>query len=440
MRLPVFVFSLAALLSCRASRAPEVTRPPVPAAAPELRKGESDPLDSHALATMVPPGSAPVDKLIADLEARVGHVPKVDNWVVLGQAWVRKARETADPVYYLNADACADQALRLDPKSTQALELRTLLQLSNHQFARARDTGEAALAKRSDLPLMLGLISDADLELGDYDGAERRAQEMMNLKPCLPSYSRVSYLHWLHGDQKAALESVRLAIDSGDPKEPEAVAWVLVQAAMIFWNQGDVAGADAGFDRALTTFPDFPPALVGKGRVALARDDPKRAAALFDQAFHLSPLMETAWLLTDARTEAGDAAGAAASDAVLAKQGVATDPRTTALYWATHDREHARALEVAAAERQTRDDLYTEDTYAWALYRAGKIPEARAASDKALILNTPDARLLYHAGAIRLAQGQRIEGLALVRKALALNPHFDVTGAREARALVATAR
>ncbi len=48
--------------------------------------GQADPLDSHALAIMVPSETAPVDKLIADLEARVGHVSKVDNWVLLGQA------------------------------------------------------------------------------------------------------------------------------------------------------------------------------------------------------------------------------------------------------------------------------------------------------------------------------------------------------------------
>ena len=50
----------------------------------------------------------------------MAKLPKVDAWVVLGQAWVRKARETADPVYYLNADACATEALKLDPDSEQA--------------------------------------------------------------------------------------------------------------------------------------------------------------------------------------------------------------------------------------------------------------------------------------------------------------------------------
>jgi tetratricopeptide (TPR) repeat protein len=270
----------------------------------------ASPFAPHNLATMDPGGQGRVDLLIRDRETAVAKLPKVDAWVVLGQAWVRKARETADPVYYLNADACATEALKLDPDSEQAQELRVLLQLSNHQFALARETAEKALSKRPDSPLMLGLLSDAQLDQGDYDGAHRSLQSMLDLKPNLPSYSRAAYLQWLKGDRDEALKSVRLAFDSGDPKEPEASAWVLVQAAMIFWQGGDYQGAEAGFDKALQTFPDFPPALVGKGRVAMAQADPKQAAALLDQAFRQSPLMSTAWLLDDARVAAGDSVGA----------------------------------------------------------------------------------------------------------------------------------
>ena len=87
-------------------------------------------------------------------------------------------------------------------------------------------------------------------------------------------------------------------------------------------------------------------------------------------------------------------------------------------------------------ERRSRGGLYIDDTYAWVLYRAGRLAEARQASDRALRLRTPDARLLYHAGAIQLASGNSA-GRALIEKALALNPHFDLTGAAEARALLA---
>jgi hypothetical protein len=73
--------------------------------------------------------------------------------------------------------------------------------------------------------------------------------------------------------------------------------------------------------------------------------------------------------------------------------------------------------------------------YAWTLYRAGRLDEARHASDEATLLGTPDARLLYHAGAIRLAQGDA-SGRDLIQRSLELNPRFDYTGAEEAARLV----
>ena len=48
-----------------------------------------------------------------------------------------------------------------------------------------------------------------------------------------------------------------------------------------------------------------------------------------------------------------------------------------------------------------------------------------------------DARLLYHAGAIRIAQGEKAAGEKLVREALKMNPKFDPTGAAEAEKLLA---
>ena len=66
----------------------------------------------------------------------------------------------------------------------------------------------------------------------------------------------------------------------------------------------------------------------------------------------------------------------------------------------------------------------------------GKLAEARAASDKALALGTKDARLLYHAGAIRIAAGDKAGGEKLVKEALQLNPSFDRTSAAEAAKLV----
>jgi tetratricopeptide (TPR) repeat protein len=283
-------------------------------------------------------------------------------------------------------------------------------------------------------------LSDALLEMGRFDEAAQAAQKMMDLKPNLPSYSRASYIRWLRGDIEGAKSAIRQAIDARDLHSPEPGAWVLVQAAMIFWHLGDYSGADAGFDKALLLMRDYPPALVGKGRVALAQGDGARAAELLGKAYEASPLVETAWLLGDAKALAGDAKGAEEAYEKVVKAGRQTDPRTLALFYATKDKEHNEARKLAEEELKVRGDVYTQDTYAWALYRAGKLAEARAAIDKATALGTKDARLLYHAGAIRVAAGDKAAGEELVREALKLNPKFDVTSAAEAEKLLGGAK
>ncbi len=119
------------------------------------------------------------------------------------------------------------------------------------------------------------------------------------------------------------------------------------------------------------------------------------------------------------------------------RHGRSGDGRALSLYLSTHDRDPDEALALAEAESKIRRDLYSEDALAWALYRTGRLREAREASDKALSLGTRDARLYFHAGAIRLAAGERAEGLELLKRTLALNPGFDATGAAEARVLLA---
>lgn len=393
---------------------------------------------AKALALQPARGSAPVDALIAGLQRAAGqNRGKGELWVALGRSWIRKARETTDPGFYLNAKAAADVALDIDPGDATALDLEGLVLLNDHRFEEARALAQSVVDAHPQDPAALGTLSDALLELGRFDEAARSAQQMMDLKPNLPSYSRGSYLRWLAGDVEGAKRIARLAIDAGgDHRDPEPRAWALTQAAMIFLHEGDYLGAEAGFDRALGQMADYPPALVGKGRVAMARGDGPRAARLLERAYAASPLVETAWLLGDAQAMAGDLAAANEAYARVERTGKKVDHRTLALFWATKSEHAADALALAETEKAVRGGIYTNDAYAWALYRTGRIAEARAAIDQALALHTPDARLLYHAGAIRVAGGDRVGGLPLVRQALALEPGFDAAGAAEARRLL----
>jgi len=392
---------------------------------------------SRELALRDPGGTRPVDVAVRALQEKVRKLDKPEVWTALGELWVRKARESADPVYYVSADAAAQVALAAQPDFSPARSLRGLVLVNQHRFAEARDLATETLAKHPDDLLAYGVLSDSNLELGQYALATQAAQHMVDLKPNLASYARAAHLMFLHGDLAGAKEAYRLAIDAGaDARDLEPRAWVIVQTALLFFSQGDLPGAQAGFDEALRELPHYPPALVGLGKLALARGDGKAAVAALAEAVAASPLLETRWLLGDAKKLAGDAAGAEAVYAQVQKEGAAIDPRTLALFLATHDRDPARAVILANAERKVRDDVWTEDARAWALFRAGQLAEARTASDAAIALGTPEARLWYHAGAIRLAQGDA-SGRAMVERALKLNPGFDLTGAAEARALLA---
>ena len=426
----------ALVAGCRKTPAPAPTAAK-PAA--EARRGAA-PLTSEecrALCIADPAGATSVDQELRSSQKRVSGFPmKSDDWVSLGRQWVRKARLAADPGFYVNANGCTAVALEVEPGFLPALELRGLVLMNDHKFEEARQIAEDILARDAENFLALGTLSDALLELGRYDEAAEAAQRQMSVRPNMATYSRGSYIRWLKGDSRKAKSFIKDALVSRDARDAEPAAWTFVEAATIFWHQADYDGADAVYAEALRWVPDYPSALVGRGRIAIAKEQPRPAIEYLEKAYRIRPLPETAWLLGDAREMFGDAKGAGEAYDRVVRQGRRGDRLTLALFYATKNRDIDEALRLIEEERALRGGIYVDDTYAWALYRAGRIAEARKASERALRLGTKDARLLYHAGTIRRAAGDEVGGRKLVGQALALNPRFDWTGAAEARKLL----
>ena len=100
-------------------------------------------------------------------------------------------------------------------------------------------------------------------------------------------------------------------------------------------------------------------------------------------------------------------------------------PCLVALFYADHDLKAEEAYNLASKEYEARRDIYGADALAWTALKAGKLAEAQAAIKEALRLGTQDARLLYHAGVIARAAGDRAAAGDYLRRALALNPQFD---------------
>jgi tetratricopeptide (TPR) repeat protein len=443
MKTPLLVFPLVLLLTActtpptggpgaTVSAGPEVAPP---SSAPVARPPEAT--TAMTLAMSDPGGSMPVDAEVRGAQQWVRRLPKSnDKLIELGRAWIVKARHAADPGYYLNAKACAELVLEREQDSWLGRELLAQVLLNQHKFADAKDMCEQVLARDKEAFITLGVYSDTLLELGREDEAIKAADRMVAFKPNGASYVRVSFLHWLLGDLGAALNAAKLAIESSnDPGAPEPKAYALVQAANFFWHKGDYEGAQAGYTKATSALTNYAPALLGLGRVALAQGNEKRAVELIELANKESPTVEIAWRLGDARAAAGDTAGADEAYGWVVKRGRQSDPRTLAHFYAVKNRDIEEAVKLAEAEMRERPGVFTQNVYAWALYRAGKLEQAKTTIERATRLGTKEPELLYHLGAIKIATGDRTAGKMLVKEALALNPHFDPTAAPEANAL-----
>ncbi|MFN8498437.1 MAG: tetratricopeptide repeat protein [Anaerolineae bacterium] len=376
---------------------------------------------------------------IARLQARLKQKPDdARSMTQLGGAYLQKARETGDPSYYGRAEAVLKQALAQNPADLDALGFMGSLALSRHQFRDALQWGEKARAISPERAYTYGVLGDAHVELGEYAAAAEAIQAMMDRRPDLSSFSRVSYVRELYGDIPGAMDAMQQAIVSGGPNA-ENTAWATVQLGLLYFNQGQPDQADALFASALAGYPGYIPARVGQARVLAARGQYDDAIAILRQAVDAMPMPEYVILLGDLYTAAGrDADAAQQYDLVRAIQqlykanGVEVDLET-ALFDADHDHDLPNALARARQGYADRPSIHGADVLAWTLLKAGQPAEAQGLMGQALRLGTRDALMFYHAGMIALANGDTAQAETYLARAMETNPHFSVIQAPQAQ-------
>jgi Tfp pilus assembly protein PilF len=94
-------------------------------------------------------------------------------------------------------------------------------------------------------------------------------QKMVDLRPQLSSYSRVSYMRELHGDLIGAIDSMKMAISAGGSRE--SVAWAHVHLGNLYITTEQYPTAQREFDAALSDFPDYAQAYAGLGNLSIAQ-------------------------------------------------------------------------------------------------------------------------------------------------------------------------
>ena len=404
-----------------------------------LLRGDEPPAgkDTATVTSVAGTGSS-TDRLITGFQRRLKDNPEdFSSYVNLANAYLQKVRETGDPSLYAKADDLLDQAGKIEPQNPELSATRGILALARHDFARALEFGERALALNTESARYYGIVGDAQIELGRYEEAIASYQKMIDHRPDFSSYSRVAYARELYGDPEGAIQAMQDAVEAGAPV-PENKAWAYVQLGNIRFTTGKLQEAAKDYDLATKTLPNYPPALAGQARIASARGELEQAAALYQQAFDRMPLAEYAINLGDVYTEMREKKEAAEQydlvrviDKLYRANGVNTDLEI-ALFYADHDVNLQTSLEKARAAYDARPSIHAADTLAWTLYKTSNYKEAQKHSSEALKLGTRDPLKLFHAGMISKALGQRERAREYLQQAVDLNPHFSLLYSDEA--------
>ncbi len=361
-----------------------------------------------------------------------------------GDDYLQKARETGDVAFYSRAEQAYRAARRVDPGSSAAATGLGTLALARHDFAGGLREGMRAHRLAPDVVRPLGVIVDAQVELGRYRDAAHTLDAMVARKPNLASYARVSYFRELHGDLPGALEAMRFAVSAGGPS-PENVAYVRTLLGNLELQLGHLAAARMSYREALSQVPGYPAADAGVARIDAARRHYGPAIARLRGVVGRLPLPEYVIALGETEIAAGRAAAGRrdlelvrAEQRLLAGAGVNTDVEL-ALFEADHG-SRRRAVALARRAWAVAPSVRSADALGWALTRSGRAAAGLRFAHRALRLGSRDPMFLYHAGIAASAAGARAEAVRNLRSALALNPRFSPLAAPRARRVLEALR
>ncbi len=377
----------------------------------------------------------PTDNQIAYYQQLLKRNPRnATAYYGLGDALIRKARESGDPAYFNRAEEALEKSLEITPKNAGAKRHLAYVSYSRHEFESAAIHARKAIEMDSTDADSYGVLGDALLEVGEYEKAEEAYKRMMELNESLYSYSRLAGLKSMRGHVTGAMADLQRAITAGrDAKQPaESVAWAEWQLGIDHFSLGNLEKAETYFRQSLETYPNYYRALAGMAQVRTAQKRYDEAIDLYQKAIAILPMPEYAAALGYVYTKIGRPQQARQQYELVEYIGKlnalnkALYNRELAYFYADHDMKPKEGLELARRELDYRHDIYAYDVVAWNLYKNGKLEEARPAIDDALKLGTKDAKLFFHAGMIYHRLGDKEKAKNFLARALATNPYFHV--------------
>ena len=326
-----------------------------------------------------------IEGMLVQLE---GHPDDMKTRLNLALAYIQEGRTTGDHAYYDPAAlTLLDDILKKDPNHTEALCAKATVLLSQHHFAEAIPLGEKARILNPYNSGVYGILTDANVELGQYDAAIRFADKMVSVRPDIRSYSRISYLREIHGDITGAISAMKLAVEAGYPGL-EQTEWCRVQLGHLFENTGNLNSAQTCYEEALYFRPAYAYAFLGMGRIEKARKHFKEAINYIEKAKSLVADHSFDHELTDVYRISNEPqkAYASAQHELILLDGMSNSGKGN-IHGHYADRElafayldlyqYSKALKHALIEYNRRPgNIDVNQTLAWVYYKLGRYEEA----------------------------------------------------------------
>ncbi|MEP7324419.1 MAG: hypothetical protein ABI836_00600 [Gemmatimonadota bacterium] len=371
-------------------------------------------------ATRAPGGplteAAVLDSDIVFYSARIARDPEgaLDR-AKLGSLYLQRARQTGSPEDLVRAEKVARESFGLRTrKNGIALQVLAFSLMGQHRFAEALDEARVLVQDDSTSISNRSLLGEIEMELGLYASADSTFKSLKSWGYKLTVAPRLARWKELTGHPDSARMILLAARDDAmrQPNLPlEQKAWFDLRLGDLAFRSQHLDEAERNYLAGLAISPDDYRLLAAMSRLESARHRWDSAIDYGQRAIALVPDPATLGLLGDALAAQGDSAGAEeyyhTMELVVVRQPGAFH-RAWSLFLLDHDRSLKTVLAKVQEEITQRKDIYGFDLLAWALYKNGRVVEARTAMQQALKLGTQDPQLFRHAQIIEAASARRL--------------------------------
>jgi len=364
----------------------------------------------------------------------------------LAMAYIQESRITGNHSYYDGAGLeLIEDVLKADPNDFEALCAKATILLSQHHFDEALIIGKKVIELNAYSAYGYGILTDAYVELGNYDKAIESADKMVSIRPDIRSYSRISYLREIFGDTEGAIEAMNLAIGAG-VTGAEQTEWARVYLGHLHEMKGDIKQAAFIYQQALVHRPHYAYAQAGMGRIEKYNKNYEESIKYFTNAKNnlndfyfseeLADVYQAMFKNKNAAAELNEAIKMLSYDEEEleseSNHGHYSDKELSLLYLKVY--KYDLALKHALIEYNRRpDNIEINQTLAWVHFRRGEYAASEKFIDKAMRTKSKNPKLLFQAGLIKAKSGKINTGKNLLKESLAINSHITADMQWEAK-------